>query len=397
MPSTAEYQDPELDAFRATNLLYPLATALGYLLHQLRLLMREQASQATPMGATGSNLDDWLEISGVIVPGESTATGSVSVTGGNNKSIEAGTEIILGGQLIYTTNTVVNFGPTESTISVAVTAEATGAAYNAAIGEKLELAVVDDDIQPFAVSQGIRGGSSPADDAVKKALLKARWSQSQIAGSAKGYELLALGSASNIGRVFIIPEGHGSGTVSVFPLLVLTQGQEYYAINLPNAGDVAALQSYLEADDVARINDDIRVQAPTTRAVPIDVSITPNTTEVQEAIRATLRQRFFDAYDVAGTTIVNSEIAGAISSARGETSHTLNDVDGNGPAGDATRDLRRDSHRRDPHLLGPSHERTDRRIPPRRSTRRPLLARGPGRQMGESHRRGRRAHRPAHR
>jgi hypothetical protein len=83
---TAEYSAAgvDLDAFEPSNLLHPLSTQIGYLEQQLYVWAREKASQATPFGATGTNLDAWLSFFGIPVPAEQTATGTVTVTGRNN-------------------------------------------------------------------------------------------------------------------------------------------------------------------------------------------------------------------------------------------------------------------------------------------------------------------------
>lgn len=333
----AEYANPQLDAFRPTNLLYPFTTVLGYLQQQLYLLMREQASQATPFGATGSNLDDWLEVYGVTVPGESRATGAVQVTGENNKTIPAGTELLrIDDGLILRTTAAVTFGAGPSAISVGVEAEYLGAEYNTEAGEKLELALIDDDIDPTAISEGIDGGADPADEEAKQALMRTRLSQSRIAGSAKDYELLTLGFSASIARVFVEPAGLGPGTVVIFPIDRNADGAEFWELTIPSTGELAALQAYLERPDVARVNDRIRVRRVTLRDVPISVAVTPNSAEVQGAIRKSLRRRFYDSYDTGGYAIPNSELSGAISAAEGEVSHTLIDIDGQGPAANAT-------------------------------------------------------------
>lgn len=332
----AEFNDPDLDAFRPTNLLYPLATVVGYLLQSLRIQAREDASQATPFGATGANLDPWLDIYSVTVPTASKATGSVDVTGSNNKSVPIGTELVRADGHIFATTATINFGAPESTITVAVEALEVGASYNTAADEVLELALVDDDIDPNTVSLGIGGGSDPADDDAKKGLIKVRLSQSRIAGTAKFYEELALGFSSSYSRVFVVPAGLGPATVVVFPIETNPPGSEDWELTIPGSGEIAALQAHLEQDDVARVNDRIHVRAATLVDVDIDVAITPNTAAVQAAILDQLRSRFAESYAVGGYEIPNSEISGAISAADGEISHTLIDVGGGGAAADAT-------------------------------------------------------------
>ena len=119
----------------------------------------------------------------------------------------------------------------------------------------------------------------------------------------------------------------------IFPLHRNPPEAEFWQITLPSTGELAALQAHL--DGVARVNDRIHVKALRVREVPLSIALTPNTAAVQNAVRQKLRQRFVEAYGAGGYTIPNSEMTGAISSADGELSHTLLDVDSQGANADA--------------------------------------------------------------
>lgn len=332
----AEFRQYGLDAFQGNNLLYPLTTVIGHLVAQLWARMREFASQATPMGATGSNLDAWLSLFGVTVPGEAKAAGTVNVTGQNEAEIPEGTELTRIDGLVFVTTAAVTFGVVEETIEVGVEAQDFGAEYNTDAGTELELALVaSDDIDPAAVVVSLDGGSDPADDNAKLVLLQSRVSQGQGPGTVEFYRLLALGFSSSISRVFVEQGGLGPSTVVVFFVNRNPDGSDADVLTLPSAGEIAALQAYLEQDTVRRVNDRIIVDAPTLVEVDLEIAITPNNAEVQASIEENLRARFLEDYDTGGYTIPNSEIVGAISSADGEISHTLVDVGGGGASADA--------------------------------------------------------------
>jgi uncharacterized phage protein gp47/JayE len=332
---TGEYdnQGVSLDAFQATNLLHPLSTQLGHLLQQMYVFAREAASQATPFGATGANLNAWLAFYKVPVPTEQTASGSVAVTGRNDATIPAGTAIIrVADGLIYTTTSLVTFGTSESVEIVDVVAEAPGSDYNTAAGEALELALISDDIDPECISQGILGGSNPADEDSKVALMSARLAQSLTAKSEQDYRRLALESTSAVRDAFVVAAGRGPGTVAIFPTMKLPTGSESWEVLPPTSGELAGIQDYIE--ERRGVNDRIFVEALTLRSVPLSIALTPNTAEMQATVLDALRARFAEAYDAAKYTIPNSEISGAISAANGEVSHTLLNVDGDGPDAD---------------------------------------------------------------
>jgi uncharacterized phage protein gp47/JayE len=332
----AEFRTYGLDAFQANNLLYPLTTVTGHLIAQLWARMREFASQATPMGATGSNLDAWLSLFGVTVPAAAKATGTVEVTGQNEAEIPEGTALTRIDGLVFVTTAGVTFTLAEETVTVAVEAEEVGSEYNTSASTELELALVaSDDINPVAVVVSIAGGSDPADDTTKAALLQARLSQGQAPGTVEFYRLLALGFSSSIARVFVEPAGLGPATVVVFFVNRNPEGSGEEVLTLPSEGEIDALQAYLEQDTVRRVNDVIVVRAPTLVEVDMEIDITPNTAEVRAAITASLKARFFESYDTGGYTIPNSEISGAIAAADGEISHTIVDVGGDGASADA--------------------------------------------------------------
>lgn len=329
----AEFRQYDLDAFRRNNLLYPLTNVVGYLLAQVWPRAREYASQAAPFGATGANLEAWLELYSVEVPGPAQATGTILVTGRNNYVLPAGSAATRLDGLGFTTTAVVHFGALEETIAVGVIADETGSEYNTEAGAELELAPFSDDLDPAGIVEtgGITGGSDPADDDAKAQLLQTRLAQGQGAGTANDYRLKALGFSASIARVFVEEAGLGPGTVVVFFLNVNPDGSPSYTLTLPSAGEVSALQTFLEQPDVRRVNDVIVVRAPTLVDVDLSIALTPNTAEVQSSVEEALRFRFADFYDTGGYTIPNSEISAAIAGADGEISHTLLDVGGGGP------------------------------------------------------------------
>ncbi len=90
----------------------------------------------------------------------------------------------------------------------------------------------------------------------------------------------------------------------------------------PSAGEIAAVQAYIDADTRRPVTAKVRVQAPTALTVDITVAITPDTTEVRAAVQAELEDLFLRE-GAPGVTIPLTHIAEAISIAPGETDHNL--------------------------------------------------------------------------
>jgi hypothetical protein len=338
---TSEYEEVGESAFDNTSTLYPLGTALGRLFFDVFVRAREFASQGTPFGATGANLDSQLEAEGIAVPVAAVAVLTVAVTGREAFSLPAGTTIASDGGQLYTTNAQLDFdpGPAGNTLNVQITAAAIGSLYNLEVGSTVNLAIIDDDIDPRPVVVSVdTPGADPADDCAKNDLLRAKKAQSNAAGTAANYRFLLAQLDGAIGDVYSLEAYPYNGSISLFPLLRLTtqeQSTTPWLIKIPTAGQLSGWQTQLEADDVRSVNDRVFVDAVTERLVPLEIIPVPDTPEIRTAIDTALKTGFGERYAIEGYTIPNSEISGMIANTQGVTDHTLVDVDGLGPAGDA--------------------------------------------------------------
>jgi uncharacterized phage protein gp47/JayE len=129
---------------------------------------------------------------------------------------------------------------------------------------------------------------------------------------------------------------NGPGTVRVFPLMY-----GIYPDGIPSTADVQRVADYIAT--VQPAGADVTVQAPT--AVPVDIVIsgmTPDTTDVQEAVRAELADAFIRLSRVSGndsqfgsmpylaypTTFSLSWIWQAVANASGEQRHRISQPTG---------------------------------------------------------------------
>lgn len=330
---TAEYQQLGLSAFLKNNATYALAIIVARVQMQLYLGSREHASQATPFGATGANLDRFIEAYGVVLPTPQTASGTVTLTGGNSRTVPSGT-VLTFQSLIYRTTTSVTFGALEEDVEVGVIADAVGSQYNRAAGDLMDLAFLTDDIQPTAVVIAVTGGQGAATEEDKERLLQLAYQRSQQSGTAGDYRLKSLQFDSQLLDIFVIEAGAGAGTVVLYPINKLNPGQESYEVNQPSAGQIAALQAYIEDPEVRKTNDRMFVFLITLTPVDFDVTISPDTADTRAAVTSALGNRLAEDYAAGGYTISNSELDVAVGGAAGVSSHTINDVDGGGPDAD---------------------------------------------------------------
>lgn len=185
-------------------------------------------------------------------------------------------------------------------------------------------------------SDGLALGADVEDIESYRARILFRKRNPPHGGSAADYVMWAgqvAGVAFYLDRPTVYVERlfSGAGTVRVFPLMY-----DLYANGIPSAGDVERVQKYLETLRPAGAK--VVVAAPTPVPVNITISgLTPNTIDVQEAVRAELADTFARLSRPAG---IDAEIGGmpylaspfsfslswiwqAVANATGETRHRL--------------------------------------------------------------------------
>jgi len=333
-----------LSAFTNDNLLYPLGQILARRDLFLMGLARESATQAFPGGATGAPLQQWAELMGVIAPVPATAQLTIAVTARNNYTLPAGSFVagIATGKR-YTTDAPLVFGAPESTIEVNVTAEAAGSDYNLSVGDDIGIDDISDDVDTIApVTALLVAGADPVNDEQTSERVRGAFAARSGCRLAAYYieQLRNLDAA--IGEVFVDPAGLGSGTVVLYPLLVLTalEAQDApWTINLPTQGQVDAWESALNVLTVRGVGDNVKVRIMAVPWAECTLTIVPNTADTQAAAGRALRQRVATGRGASGYSIANSELIAAISGLTSITSVTVNDIQPSVTAGhEATED-----------------------------------------------------------
>jgi hypothetical protein len=332
-----------VSAFNDDNTLFPLAKSVAFIKNTLGAKSLENASLATPFGASGGALDQFLGFYSISALPPQPAKGTVDFTG-ESVTVPSGTVITSQqGTLIYSTDVEINFGVTESTITVAVTATEDGADHNLSAGDLLNIGIQPSGLQPTAVWVEVtQAGRNLAGDQEKEELLRARLAQGNGTIPVTSYIQIATLFDSEFGVVFLVPAGvapgSGPGSVTLYPtdrLPDATEDSAPWTVILPSAGRVDALEAHLQQDDVRAPNDRMFAELLTLTPTTFTLSVlSPNTAASQAAVNDALGRRLLEAYAAGGYTIPNSELNAAIGSADGVESHTLSDVAGGGPAAD---------------------------------------------------------------
>lgn len=328
-----------VSAFRANNALFAFALVLARLQTTTVIRAREIGSQATPFGASGAALEQFVRAYGIAIPAATLAEGVVQITGESSTLATGSLLVAANGVEEFETTAVAVFGSPEETISVPVRATEAGSSHNLAAGDSLDILDVTATITPVATWEALStAGIDPATEDDLAALLQDRLRQGSTPFGTAYYRAAARRALPTAGTIFLLEGGSGPGSINVFPTLALTDQQEAstpWLIQLPTQGQLDAVQASLSDPAVRGTNDRVFVLAATVTLSTFEVTIQPDTADLRAAVTTALGQRLLQDFSVAGYTIANSELNAAIGATQ-VTSHTLLDVNGQGAAADLT-------------------------------------------------------------
>ena len=210
--------------------------------------------------------------------------------------------------------------------SVNVVAVNAGVDGNCDDGTKFTVASPISGLDSNASADGAHTGGQgeETDDALRDRLLT-RMRNPPRGGSEADYIHWCM-SIDDVTRVWVIPNGLGGGTVSIY---IATDDVSTGPI--PTAGKVTEVQNYI--DTVRPVTADPTVYAPVENGLDANITLSPDTTEVRAAVEASLADYLRRNAEPGGTLLL-SQIREAISIAAGETDHTLNSPSANVTIGD---------------------------------------------------------------
>lgn len=268
------------------------------------------AEQLLPDTAETELLDRHGSIWGIGRRPAAPARGPVNLVGTVGAVIQGGTELRRGDDARYTLDVAVTLVGGIGTAQV--TALAGGVAGNAVAGQALtSIAPVIGLTSASIVAPGLTGGLDIEADAALRARIIARIQSPPSGGTREDYLAWAL-AVPGVDRAFVFPQALGLGTVSV---AILAPGGA-----LPSVGLVAAVQSALEAR--RPVTALVQAFAPPTLAVPVTLSISPDTAELRAAIALAVAG-FFATEAAPGEVLRRSRLSEVISGVAGEAWHGL--------------------------------------------------------------------------
>lgn len=180
------------------------------------------AKQAIPFTATDEALEAWAGLKGVTRKAATVATGQVTFTGTPTTDIPAGTLIVRGDGVQYTTNAdvVVSGG---GTAVVTVTASIAAAAGNAATSTVMTLGTAIAGVNSGGtVTAALTGGADAETDDSLRSRMLAQYASPPQGGDYSDYIEWAL-QVAGVTRAWCNPNGLGSGTVRVYVMLDVSE------------------------------------------------------------------------------------------------------------------------------------------------------------------------------
>ncbi len=298
-----------------------LATAWAGALYGLYFYLDWISRQVLVVSAEGPELElhskKWGPSRQLAAP----AAGSVSVTGTTGAAVPAGAVLRRADGVEYR----VTAGATLAAGAAAVTVQAASAGLdtNAEAGIGLAFVSPVDGVQSQALvaAGGLVGGADAESDTSLRSRILRRIQNPPHGGNASDYLAWALARDAHgipVTRAWVAAREMGLGTVTVRIML-----DETYPDGIPQAGQVAAVQAYIDGQAVRPVTAEVFVVAPI--AAPLDVTIedlSPDTPEVRAAAEAEIAAAIVEKA-APGGTIKRSWIWEAVSRATGETSHTV--------------------------------------------------------------------------
>ncbi|WP_415257672.1 baseplate J/gp47 family protein [Thauera phenylacetica] len=287
--------------------------------HALHGFIEYVARQVIIDTADAEHLERWSSIWGVTRKAAAAATGTATFSTSVGAAIPVGAVAKAFDGVEY--RTTAGGTATGATLVLPIEAVEPAVAGNRTTGQSLTLVSPIPGVQPAAIASELSGGADVETDDALRVRLLARIQFPPHGGAAADYVTWAL-EVPGVTRAWVYPEELGIGTVTVRFM------RDDDATPIPDAAEVAAVQAYI--DTVRPVTADVTVVAPVASPLDLTIGPTPNTADVKAAIEDALRY-FIRRESKPGGTINLSRLREAISTATGETSHTLTS-----PTGDVT-------------------------------------------------------------
>lgn len=264
--------------------------------------------------AEAEGVERWAALLGYWYLGATAAVGTLTATGSSGSTLIAGTRLQYSDGTEYATTADLTLVGT--TGSVAVEAQALGAAGNLPAGSKLTLLSPVSGVNSTLIvgAAGLTGGADKEGlDALRTRVLD-RLRLPPMGGSAADYETWALEGHTAVTRAWVSPLEQGANTVVV---RVVTDNEVDL---IPTTPVLDAVLAYINTK--RPVTAEVFVVGPVAVTLDFEIQLTPDSTALRERVTGAL-QDLLRREAAPGGTILRTHIAEAISTAVGETDHVL--------------------------------------------------------------------------
>ena len=312
-----------------------ISRAIAGMTHLLLGYLTWVSRQVFPDTAELEFLERWSSIWGVERNEATFAQFTIKFTGTDGGTIPVGTQLQRSDGVTYTTDAEGIIGAvTPGEVSVQITADESGSNGDMEVADKINLISPISNVNSEAEVTVIvtDADDTEADSSLRERLIN-RLQLPPLGGSANDYLQWAR-EITGVTRSWVLPLFTGPGTVGVSFVV----DDEIPIIPIP--AKVQEVQDYI--DEKKPVTALVTVFAPTEAAMDLDISIKPNTTEIQNNIITELEDLIKRDAQLAGSyggpgvtndgSLLLSKIRQAISIAVGIEDYEINTINGVAPA-----------------------------------------------------------------
>ncbi len=306
------------------SVVYVLARVQAAAAHLLHGHLEFLANQLFPDTSEVEFLERHASIFGLSRLAATYAVGLITVSGTNGTEIPAGTVLQRADGVSYTVNALVTIA--SGTATPTVTAVDAGDNGNAAAGVSLTFAspISGANAQAPVAGGGLVGGADIESDDGLRARLLTRLAQPPHGGTATDYITWAK-EVAGVTRAWVFGQEAGAGTVTV---RFVRDDDGAGAAIIPDAGEVAAVQAYLDAR--RPVTATVYAAAPIADVLNFTIHVAPDTSVNRANVQAELED-FLRRDASPGSTTLLSQIRVAVGLAAGVTDFSVT-----APAADVT-------------------------------------------------------------
>lgn len=286
----------------------------------------ELSKQRFARSATGKYLEQDGEEWGVTRKSATFAAGPVTFTGEDDSVIPAGWEVQNADRVQFAVDEDITIA--DGTGTGSVTALEPGVNGNTPEDSAIELIspIAGVDSEAVVAAGGISGGTDQETDALLRERILEKKRQQGLGGNKDDWAVWTKDYPGlQITRVWVFPQYAGARTVGIF--FTLDNQQDV----IPTQTDLDAVEDYLNG--FRPVGCIPRVYAPSLLPISFHIGISPNTEQTRAAVTQSLQALFLRTAAVGGTVRL-SHITEAISTAPGESDHSIGEITVDGESAD---------------------------------------------------------------